>query len=87
MFQVCAQPFSCNLISREKVIVLTLRHCSPQWSLIGPSMPKATPFHHQKHPTMAVTHTPKAIHFVLSDRRRDVNTKWSIMCASISTAK
>lgn len=65
----------------------TSRHCSPQWSLIGPSIPNATPLNHQNENTIELVQTPKTIHFVRSLSRREENTKWSIRWASMRTEK
>jgi hypothetical protein len=65
----------------------TFLHCSPHWSLIGPSMPHARLRNHQKLPTIAPATTKKTINFVRSARRRAVKTKWSSMCAAMRTPK
>ena len=72
---------------REKEMERTLRHPTPQYSLMGPSTPNASPRNHQKLATMPNAKTPKTIHLVRSLHRREVNTKWSKRCAVINTAK
>ena len=74
MFHVCAIYVSLLLIVGYEY-TRTLRHNKPQCSLMGPSIPNATPFHHQKVLTIEATHTQKVIHFVFSDRRRALKMK------------
>jgi hypothetical protein len=81
LLQLSAFPVECT---DEKP---TLRHKRPLCSLIGPSMPKATPLNHQKHNTMEPAHTPNEIALVRCVQRREEKMKWSRRCANMSTAK
>lgn len=49
----------------------TFLHNKPQWSLIGPSIPHATPLNHQKLATITKATTPNATRFVRSFHRAE----------------